>query len=167
SMFGKECLQEASVDITVQAQGEETFAEILERLEAGRGLDGCRGCTYRTAEGEIRANPARPLRNVNAFRPFDYNLLPVERYYGLKGKPQLDYISSQGCAFRCAFCADPFVYGRKWVGLEPARIGEEIEALWYRYRFDDVNFQDETFFTYADRVERIAEEFLCRKLPIS
>ncbi len=46
----------------------------------------------------------------------------MERYFELKGKRQLDYISSQGCNFRCAFCSDPFVYGRKWVGLEPTRM---------------------------------------------
>jgi len=167
SMFGQACLEEASVDITVQAQGEETFTEILMRLEAGQSMEGCAGCTYRTESGEIRANPPRPLRNVNTFRPHDYNLLPVERYYRLKGKPQIDYISSQGCAFRCAFCADPFVYGRKWVGLEPERVGAEIETLWKRYRFKDVNFQDETFFTYANRVEGIADEFIRRQLPIT
>ncbi|HZO90943.1 MAG TPA: radical SAM protein [Chthonomonadaceae bacterium] len=167
SMFGKECLLEPAVDITVQAQGEETFAEILERLENGETMEGCLGCAYRTPDGDIHANPPRPLRNVNTFRPHNYDLLPVERYYELKGKPQIDYISSQGCAFRCAFCADPFVYGRKWVGLTPERMGEEIEALWRRYRFNDVNFQDETFFTYVNRVEGIAEEFLRRELPIT
>src|SRR6185295_10098977 len=77
------------------------------------------------------------------------------------------YISSQGCAFRCAFCADPFVYDRKWVGLAPERIGVEVEALWRRYRFDDLSFQDETYFTYAPRVAAVAEEFLGRSLPIT
>jgi radical SAM superfamily enzyme YgiQ (UPF0313 family) len=167
SMFGKECLAEESVDITVQAQGEETFAEILERLENAGSLEGCPGCTYRAPDGEVRQNPPRLLNNINAFRPHDYSLLPVARYYQLKGKPQIDYISSQGCPFRCAFCADPFVYGRKWFGLEPERVGAEIAALWQRYQMKDVNFQDETFFSYADRVEGIAEEFIRHKLPIT
>ncbi len=167
SLFGLECLEEPSVDVTVQAQGEETFREILERLERGETMEGCLGCAYRTPTGEARLNGARPLRNVNTFRTHDYTLLPVERYYALKGKRQLDYISSQGCNFRCAFCADPFVYKRKWVGFEPERVGEEIETLWQRYRFDDLSFQDETFFTRAERVEAIADEFIRRKLPIT
>ena len=53
------------------------------------------------------------------------------------------------------------------MGLEPARVGEEIEALWRRYGFADVNFQDETFFTYADRVGGIAEELLRRGVSIT
>jgi anaerobic magnesium-protoporphyrin IX monomethyl ester cyclase len=167
SMFGKECLQDPSVDITVQAQGEVTFAEILTRLENGQSMEGCQGCTYRLPTGEIRVNLPRALHNINSFRPHDYSLLPVERFYKLKGKPQIDYISSQGCAFRCAFCSDPFVYGRKWVGLEAERVGEEIGTLWQRYQFKDVNFQDETFFTYTNRVEAIADEFIKRQLPIT
>ncbi len=167
SMFGAECLEESSVDVTVQGQGEVTFLEILERLGRGEMLDGCLGSTYRAGDGSVRENGARPLEDVNALRPHDYALIDVERYYGLKGKVQLDYITSQGCRFRCAFCADPFVYQRQWVGLEPARIGAEIETWWHRYRFADVNFQDETFFTSASRVVAIAEEFIRRKLPIT
>jgi radical SAM superfamily enzyme YgiQ (UPF0313 family) len=167
SLFGRECLDEPSVDVTVQAQGEATFAEIVERLARGESLDGCAGCWHRGADGAPRANPPRSMDDLTTFRPFDYTLLPVERYYDLKGKRQLDYITSQGCFFRCAFCADPFVYGRKWKAIPPERVGAEIEAAWRRWPFDDVNFQDETFFTYPEHVAGVADEFIRRRLPIT
>lgn len=167
SLFATGCLEEASVDVTVQAQGEETFAEIVERLARGEDLEGVEGCSTRGAGGAPHAHAPRTMADINAFRPHDYTLLPVERYFDLKGKRQIDYISSQGCFFRCAFCADPFVYGRKWSGLEPARVGAELGALWERHRFDDVNFQDETYFTYTDRVEAVADELIARRLPIT
>jgi len=160
SMFASECLAEASVDITVRGQGEETFVEIVQRLAEGRSLEGCAGCTVRLPDGRIHQNPPRALAPVDKFRAHDYNLIPVERYFQLKGKRQLDYISSQGCNFRCAFCSDPFVYGRQWVGLEPNRMALRLKELWDRYQFDDVNFQDETFFTKRDRVRDLAERIL-------
>jgi anaerobic magnesium-protoporphyrin IX monomethyl ester cyclase len=160
SMFARECLAEPAVDVTVRGQGEETFAEIVRRLAEGRSLEGCTGCTVRLADGSIRENPARPLAPVDKFRAHDYGLIPVERYYELKGKRQLDYISSQGCNFRCAFCSDPFVYGRKWVGLEPTRMAMRLKELWDRYHFDDINFQDETFFTKRDRVQALADRIV-------
>jgi radical SAM superfamily enzyme YgiQ (UPF0313 family) len=120
-------------------------------------LDDCAGCTVRLADGTIQENPARSLAQVDKFRAHDYGLIPIERYFELKGKRQLDYISSQGCNFRCAFCSDPFVYGRKWVGLEPIRMATRLKELWDRYHFDDVNFQDETFFTRARRVQALAD----------
>jgi len=130
SMFAKECLIEPSVDVTVRGQGEETFAEIVQRLAEGKSLVGCAGCTIRLPDGTIHENPARDLAQVDKFRAHDYGLIPVERYFELKGKRQLDFISSQGCNFRCAFCSDPFVYGRKWVGLEPVRMAMRVKALW-------------------------------------
>jgi radical SAM superfamily enzyme YgiQ (UPF0313 family) len=167
SMFARECLSDPSVDVTVRAQGEETFVEIVQRLSEGRSLEGCAGCTVKLADGRIHENPARPLAPVDKFRAHDYALIPVERYYELKGKRQLDYISSQGCNFRCAFCSDPFVYGRKWVGLEPVRMALRLKELWDRYHFDDVNFQDETFFTKANRVDALAERIIASGMKIT
>jgi radical SAM superfamily enzyme YgiQ (UPF0313 family) len=167
SMFARECLFEPSVDVTVRGQGEDTFSEIVRRLATGRSLEGCLGCTVRLADGTICENPPRPLAPVDRFRAHDYGLIPVERYYQLKGKRQLDYISSQGCNFRCAFCSDPFVYGRKWVGLEPTRMALRLKELWDRYRFDDVNFQDETFFTRARRVQALADRIVESGLKIT
>lgn len=167
SMFARECLAEPSVDITVRGQGEETFVDIVRRLGEGRSLEGCLGCSVRLADGTIVENPPRPLAPVEGFRAHDYGLIPVERYFELKGKRQLDYISSQGCNFRCAFCSDPFVYGRKWVGLEPTRMALRLKELWDRYHFDDVNFQDETFFTRAHRIRAFAERLIDVGLKIS
>lgn len=167
SLFARETLEEPAVDVSVQGQGEATFTEIVDRLVKGESLEGCQGCAVRTADGETKLNPPRPFQDINTFRTHDFGLIEVERYFELKGKRQLDYISSQGCPFRCSFCADPFVYQRKWGGLEPDRMGEEIEALWQAYHFEDLSFQDETYFTYPNRVEAVADEFIRRKLPIT
>jgi hypothetical protein len=147
SMFARECLEEASVDVIVRGQGEATFAEIVRRLSAGESLADCPGSTVRLPDGSVQENAARPLLPVEMFRAHDYSLIPVERYFDLKGKRQLDFIPSQGCNFRCAFCSDPFVYQRKWVGIEPGSMVERLHALWQRTA-DDVNFQT-TFFAAA------------------
>jgi radical SAM superfamily enzyme YgiQ (UPF0313 family) len=167
SMFSRECLLDDAVDVTVRGQGEDTFAEIVRLLAEGRSLKGCAGCTIRLADGSIHENPPRALAPVDKFRAHDYGLIPVERYFELKGKRQLDYISSQGCNFRCAFCSDPFVYGRRWVGLEPIRMAARLKELWDRYHFDDVNFQDETFFTKAGRVEALADRIIASGMKIT
>lgn len=167
SLFPGGCLEEASVDVSVQGQGEATFVEIVDRIARGESLAGCAGCWYRDADGVPRPNPARAMADLNEFRPIDYDLIRPQEYFRLKGRKQLDYITSQGCFFRCAFCADPFVYKRRWMALDPVRVADEIEAAWRRWGFVDVNFQDETFFTYAQHVQGIAEEFIRRKLPIT
>jgi len=166
SLFPTETLEESSIDVTVQGQGEATFAALVSRLAEGGGLENVQGIAFRGAS-EVVANPGRPLLPMEDFAPVDYGLIPVERYFELKQRRQLDYISSIGCPFRCAFCADPFVYRRGWKALGPERVGEEVAQAWSRYRFDDLNFQDETFFTYQRRVEEIAQQFLDRDLEIT
>ncbi|HEY1015280.1 MAG TPA: radical SAM protein, partial [Herpetosiphonaceae bacterium] len=176
SLFPVETLAESGADAVVVGQGEETFAELLERRLAGADFAGVAGCAYRDPRavpllGEAGAgivqNPPRAMKDINAFPAQNYDLIDVESYFKLKSQRQFDYISSQGCRFRCTFCADPFVYRRGWVGLAPERMGEELAMLWRRYRFTDIGFQDETFFTKADRVAAIAEEFIKRDLHFS
>jgi radical SAM superfamily enzyme YgiQ (UPF0313 family) len=104
------------------------------------------------------------MRDINTLPRHDYNLIPVEDYFKLKGQRQFDYISSQGCRFRCNFCADPAVYNRGWYGYTPERMAGEIADLWRRYHFTDLNLQDETYFTQQKRVAAIAEGFLREKL---
>jgi radical SAM superfamily enzyme YgiQ (UPF0313 family) len=166
SLFPTETLADPSVDITVQAQGEATFRELVERLAGGTDLDGLAGIAFRRGADLVK-NPPRPMVPMDNLPPCDYGLLPVERYFSLKRQRQFDYISSVGCNFRCAFCADPFVYGRGWSAISPERVGDEIAALWRQHRFTELAFQDETFFTHRDRVAAMATAFLQRGLRFS
>jgi radical SAM superfamily enzyme YgiQ (UPF0313 family) len=159
SLFPTETLAEPSVDVTVQGQGEATFAELLDRLAGGDDLEGLAGTAYRS-RGQVVRNPPRPLVDLNRLPPHDYGLVPVEGYFLRKRRRQLDYVASTGCLFRCAFCADPFVFGRSYRALAPERVGAEADALFRRHGFGELAFQDETFFTYRDWVARLAEELL-------
>jgi radical SAM superfamily enzyme YgiQ (UPF0313 family) len=163
SLFPEQTLAAAGIDAAVVGQGEATLVEIVERLVAGDGLLGVAGTVTPGDEGVVRG-ATRPMTDINALPPHDYSLVPVERYFGLKQRRQIDYISSQGCRFRCTFCADPYVYNRGWFGFEPERIGEELSVLAGRHQMEDVGFQDETFFTSVKRVSAIADQFLTRDL---
>jgi len=166
SLFPRECLADRSIDVAVQGQGEITFREIVDRLLAGRNPAGCPGNAARI-HGEIVAAAPRPLADLNTLPPHDYSLIPVGKYFEKKRTRQIDYVSSQGCRFRCAFCADPAVFGRAWTGLAPERVAAEAETLVGRYAMRELAFQDETFFTSAARVDAIAEAFLSRGLGIT
>jgi anaerobic magnesium-protoporphyrin IX monomethyl ester cyclase len=152
SLFAKECLVDPAVDVVVSGQGEAAFRDIVDRL---------------VDRESVAESHARELKDLNAFPAHDYSLIAVEKYFALKGSRQIDYISSQGCRFRCAFCADPAVFARGWTGLAPDRVAGEVAFLHQQYAISDLAFQDETFFTNASRVDAIAEQFLKRQLPIT
>jgi len=165
SLFAAECLDEPAVDVVVVGQGEDSFREVVDRLTASAGLSGCRGTAHRVG-GRVVVEPPRPLRDLGDFPAHDYALLDVERYFSLKGRRQIDYISSQGCRFRCSFCADPAVFGRGWTGLAPARIADEVAALVTRHGCEEISFQDETFFTSPQRVATFCDELAARRLAV-
>ena len=105
--------------------------------------------------------------DLNTLPRHNYDLIDVEAYFARKGRRQLDYVSSQGCRFRCGFCADPAVFRRSWSGLDPERVVDEIVDLHARWAITDVGFQDETFFTSPKRVAAIAEGFLAHDLGLT
>lgn len=176
SLFPVETLREAGVTATVQGQGERPLLEIIRRLAVGgqafarptaTTLTDIPGVTSVGHDGTVQQTPASPAEDINHFPTADYGLAPVEAYFRLKGQRQLDYVSSQGCRFRCAFCADPTVFGRSWSGLSPERVGDELSWLARQYGAADVAFQDETFFTHTARVAGIAEALLARRTSLT
>ena len=168
SLFAQETLRdEPAVDVSVQGQGEMTFRDLVYAIESGADFSSINGITYRDASGEIIQNPGRALEDMNFLPRVNYELIDVEKYFKAKKRRQFDYISSTGCRFRCTFCADPFVFNRKWTAIGPDRMGEELEYWYKKYQFTDINFQDETFFTKRQRVFKIADEFLKRGIKSS
>lgn len=168
SLFPEQTLiDEKTIDITVQGQGELTFKELVEEISNKSSLENVKGICYRNDMGEVVKNPPRPISPMDNYADIDYELIDVERYFEKKGRRQLDYISSTGCYFRCSFCADPFVYNRKWSAVSPEVMVNKLEELHKRYKFNDLNLQDETYFTYRDRVIEIAEGIIERGLKFS
>ena len=166
SLFARQCIEQGGADVAVSGQGELTFLEIVQRLAEDRDLHGCRGCTHADSGRIVQERP-RDLADLETLARHDFSLIDAERYFTAKGRRQMDYISSQGCPFRCAFCADPEVYRRKWTGLGADRMVEEIADLHRRFGFDDLAFQDETFFTSTGRIAAMCEGFLAEGLPIT
>ncbi|MBI4548703.1 MAG: B12-binding domain-containing radical SAM protein [Ignavibacteriae bacterium] len=151
SIFPEQCIREGYADYCVFSQGEMTFSELLEALVDRSDIDKILGLSYLN-HGVFYENPERKFIDINNFPPYDYGLIPLESYFQLKGLRQIDFYSSQGCPYRCAFCADPYVYSRRWSGLKASRMISDVVDVVTRYNIEDVVFQDENFFANRRRV---------------
>ena len=167
SLFPEQVLNDVpEIDIAVQGQGEVTFKELVSALDEKSGLDQVKGITYRK-NGEVVKTPPRAMVDMNELPRLNYDLIDVERYFSAKGQRQFDFIASIGCFFRCTFCADPFVFNRKYSGLLPERIVSDLTYYHEKYQFDDLNFQDETFFTYRERIVEMSKRLKEKGTPFS
>ncbi|MHB1389985.1 MAG: B12-binding domain-containing radical SAM protein [Thermoleophilia bacterium] len=158
---------EPYVDAVVRGQGEVALQEIISHIEAGEGFAGITGVTYRDASGTVVTNPDRPMADVSTFPPAPYELLDIERFFRMNGgRRALQFITSQGCPFKCTFCVEPKVFG-KWSGRTSLQIVDEVQALHLRYRLEHVTFSDPNLFASKKRIEEMCHMWLERELGIS
>lgn len=156
SIFPAQCVAHPAIDVAVVGQGQQTFAELVARRRAGQPLAGLAGAWVREG-GEIVQGPERPMAPMVSFPAASYDLIDLEPYFRAGGRRALDYVSSQGCPYRCGFCSDPLVYGRSWFGLPAERVVAEIDALDRRHHLDEVLFQDDLFFVNRTRANQILD----------
>jgi anaerobic magnesium-protoporphyrin IX monomethyl ester cyclase len=116
----------SGVEFIVRGEGEVTFRGLLRALEAGGGVSGIAGLSYRDRDG-FHANPDRPVRRLE-----DGELrLPrrdarVLRGYTLLGR-QVDVIeTSRGCTFDCSFCSIIEMRGRNFHVFDFDRVLADI-----------------------------------------
>lgn len=166
SIYPEQCIREGYADYCVFGQGELTFLDLVQALEHNSGFESIEGLSFRK-NGLFYQNAERKFVDINTFPAYEYDLVPIEKYFSLKGMRQLDFYSSQGCPYRCAFCADPFVYSRRWSGLKSSRMLFDVFDAVDRYAVDDILFLDENFFANRNRVLEFCDGIGQRKKAFS
>jgi radical SAM superfamily enzyme YgiQ (UPF0313 family) len=103
-----------TADFIVRGEGEVTFRELLQALEARSSCDHIRGLTFRTPGG-FQANPDRTARRIEdgTLRLPKRSARVLEGYTFLGRK--VDVIeTSRGCTFDCSFCSIIEMRGRNF-----------------------------------------------------
>lgn len=156
------------VDIVVRGgQGERTFFELVHRLEEGKSLRGILGISFKH-NGKIIHNSERPFENINNFPPLPYHLIDIEKYTRASeyGSRTIDYVSSIGCPHRCSFCSEQLVNKRRWSGLSPERVIDDLRKLNEKYKINTIFFHDSNFFVDENRVREICKGIIKNKIVV-
>ncbi len=170
----EKCLEDAGdlFDAIATGEGEFTVLEILERLQAGKSLEGVLGVVYRE-NGKIKKNPPRPLIDDLDSLPFpardllgDANLyIPPPATY--KRKPVAVMMTSRGCNRHCIYCFQLDKTRRSGIRYRSVEnVIKEIEhCLAQGYR--EIKFIDDTFAADYNRAMRLAQEIRARRLDFT
>ena len=171
--FPIETLGEASIDITVYGEGEITFTEIVQALEADKPLSDVKGIAYKDKDGNARINAPQPLIADLDSIPFpSRDLLPLEIYFPPptkreSNKPSGNMITSRGCPYECTYCMARIIWDKKVRLRGVANVVNEIEECAAKYGLGEFNFHDELFTLNRQRTIDICREIQRRKLDIS
>jgi radical SAM superfamily enzyme YgiQ (UPF0313 family) len=167
----EKCLEDAGelFDAIVTGEGEFTCLEILERLQAGKSLEGVLGVVYRE-KGKIIKNPPRPLIADLDSLPFparellddpDKYIPPLGTF---KRRPVAVLITSRGCNRQCIFCFQ--IDKTRKSGIRYRSVENVMKEIEYclKQGYREIKFIDDTFAADYDRAMQIALEIKRRKL---
>ena len=151
SSMPKEVMQDyPQIDYVIRREGEETIVELLQ----GKPLNEIGGLSYREKNTIIHNQDSQFVEDLDSL-PFPArDLLPMEKYFSFEARRSpIDYIvSGRGCPYRCTFCADFITSGRKLRIRSAQSLVKEIQHLVDTYGTQEIDFQDDNFTFYAQRV---------------
>jgi|GEM_PF-896489 len=135
---------DGNIDIVVIGEGEITLSEIIKGYEL-KNID---GICYFGNGNIIRNKPRMPLEDLDSIPFPDRGLLNINKYPGLypvKETPSVHMIASRGCPFKCKFCSEKVVFGRKYRKRSPLNVLGEIKYLINTYGIKEIAFYDDIF----------------------
>jgi anaerobic magnesium-protoporphyrin IX monomethyl ester cyclase len=141
-----------SIDAVAVGEAEDTFLEVLGRLEANAPLQGLPGLVYRREE-VIEEGPRRePIADLDSLAS------PYDDFSGDA------IISARGCPGRCTFCTSPALWGHEVRFHSPAYLLDMVEVLIRKHGRRTLAVKDDTFTFDRGRVLQICEGIQKRDL---
>ena len=147
--------QNEAIDFAIEKEGEIPLSllckgELPERIP---------GLMWRGKGGKINSN-APQLADISQFPYPKYECFDLLNRYK---SGSISIVTSRGCPFKCAFCQQSSLLGKKWRGREAQDVVDEIE-YWYNRGFLSIHILDDNFGLDRARFFRIAELLAKKKM---
>ncbi len=163
SIFGNEIMKKNhDIDFGVRLEGEETFVELLNKLENNKSIENVKGIYYRKDSEIVFTGERCPLE-------FEKSKAPIRDYFAVPiyDKPLcLGVQTKRGCPLKCSYCTYPFL-NKDIIRLRlPVDVVDEIEDLVEKYAVKEIIFCDDVFNAPEQHAENIIKEMINRNLKI-
>jgi radical SAM superfamily enzyme YgiQ (UPF0313 family) len=157
----KVVMESGFVDYVVYGPGDQTFPELLYRLQQHLPLEPLRNLIRKT-DGRIVKSMKDELYDQDALPRLPYEklhaLYPLGGYLPktFLGGRTIAYHSSMGCPFSCAFCGIVPIFEARWKGKSAQKIYADIKFLKDAHHADAIEFHDNNFFVSEKRTVEFA-----------
>jgi radical SAM superfamily enzyme YgiQ (UPF0313 family) len=124
----------ADIDVVTLGESEETFLELLGRIQNGEPLSGVAGTVQRDATGKAQSAAERPaIKQLDALASphdwFDTHIV----------------MTSRGCPWQCTFCGAETTWGRGFRGQSIPYVVDSLESALSRLPVKMIQIKDDTF----------------------
>lgn len=146
SMHTDFLLRNCPVDLISIGEGEETWLELAQTLNAGGDYKRIRGLAY-LEDGKTVTTEPRPFIDLASLPPSDWSLLDTKHYLQtyLGCKKMIYIYSSKGCPYHCAFCSTSVFHKSRYRKRPAETVIAEIKYLIEHHKMDGVYFTDEVW----------------------
>ena len=155
----QEVINNQDIDVAVIGEGEITFKELLDALEAGKDLTMVDGIVYRDHD-MVKINKSRAYIDNLDELPFPaWDSAELEKYVniysinGIRFRPYMVLQTSRGCPFHCTYCHN--IFGKTFRARSAENVLAEMEMLVKDYGIHDFIFLDDIPNLEKDRIKAI------------
>ncbi len=173
TLFPEQTIKNEFINFIVVGEGEETMPELCEAIKKKdkERISRIKGIAFKdknkiiiTEKREVIDMGKTPRPNWKLIDEFvKRNLM---RFVWGKTYRGTEIHTGRGCPYRCTYCINSILYGKKWLPRNVKDIVNEIEFLKKRYKIEFVKLRDENFFLNRKRVEDFCDELIKRNLNI-
>lgn len=146
-------LNHSLVDIVTSGPGQNSFPLLIDAIEDKISYDRVPGLAMYIS-GQLINGPENVLE-ANTLSPYDFQLINCNdyiRYDSTISKRTINYISSQGCVYKCKFCYETN-YKRKYARLPCDKIIQDLEYFVREFNVDGIKFYDADWFINSKKYE--------------
>ena len=143
-------------DYCLLGEGEETLAELLDQLSAGKEADNIIGLASRFT---LHTSRRPDIKNLDAL-PFPaWDLIDVEKYKKIwkekHGYYSMNMVTTRGCPYHCNWCAKP-IWGQRYNSRSPENVAKEMKWLKENFEPDHIWFADDILGLKPNWIEKFA-----------
>jgi len=172
TLFPEEMLKNRDIDFVVMGEGEKTLNELVHAVDNNE-ISKVDGIAYRENEKTVINGSRAMIDNLDelprpAFAKVDMNFYLQPNLHLIRGIPIKGFyiFTSRGCPYRCRFCVNKNIFGRRIRYRNPSEVVDEIEYLYNRYRIDGFYLYDDTFGVKKSHAVEFCNELIKRRLPL-
>lgn len=170
SCLPKQTLEQTEADFIIFGEGEESFLELVQRLEKNQETNNVPGVLSKESGELIQRDFIEDLDELHfpdwgQMDPRKYKKAPHGAL--IKNYPVAPITTTRGCPFNCKFCASPRLWNRTIRFRSPENVIKEIKYLVKNFGVREIHFEDDNLTLKKKHIEEICNLMLENKLDIS
>ncbi len=171
TFFPEQTAANPYIDFVVINEGEKTLLDLLRAIESGADFSAIDNLAWKGEDGRLHVNETTAeFLDMNTLPMPAWDLIDVEKYAnGLSRNPGervIDFYTSKGCPYPCAFCYNLNFNRRKWRAKSAERAVEELEFLHNKYGINYFVIHDDNFVVDKERALKFARLVIDKGLKV-